>query len=92
MFRKRQNFESAVAGRVFERRLKFDDNGNCSFVLVDGCQELPDASNFKLADLLKAGVNLQQMNTKLFDYSSPDLPDAVEDEFKDSQISNKENA
>lgn len=92
MFRKRQKFNSASASRIFENRLKFAEDGTCSFVLADCSAQLPDRSKFNLSDMLKAGVNLQQLNTRLFDFASADLPDAVQDEFKETENSSKENA
>lgn len=68
MFRKLQKFKGSCAGKMFEVGSRFLASGEVLTQFVDVSKEvLPDVKNYRLDNLLKAGVNLEQINTKVVD-------------------------
>lgn len=66
-FRIKQKFVPAGAGSAFETRTNTLDNGNCVTVSRDVTSPLPSPDSFRLSALLKAGVGLEKVSTKIID-------------------------
>nr|CAI9752392.1 hypothetical protein RTDJWYLK_RTDJWYLK_CDS_0008 [Microvirus sp.] len=68
MFRKLQKYKGSCASKVLEVGSRFLETGQVQQRLIDVSREvLPDVKNYRLDNLLKAGVNLEQINTKVVD-------------------------
>ena len=66
MFRQRQKISFAVAGKMTTVVPHLDDTGCYVPKVENAVKDLPPFENFKLSTLLKAGVPLEEVNTKLF--------------------------
>lgn len=65
MFRKRQNLTACVAVPIVECVLKELDDGTCERSIVSASRVLPPVANYDLTTQLRAGVNLEEVNTKI---------------------------
>lgn len=92
MFRHRPLHRSVVPYKVLEKveKINVDENGvsHSSFVLQDVCvsgDTVPRPSDYRLEDLLAAGVALQPVNCQLLDSPlSADVAASQIDKFIDS--------
>lgn len=74
MFRERQKLKVFPSSKVSFTSTQVDDSGNVFPVDVDSVVPMPSPENFRLRTLLKAGVSLEQVNTKLFVSDVVNLP------------------
>lgn len=65
MFRKRQNLTLAVAVPIVESAFKSKDDGTCERVIVESDRKLPPVANYDLTTLLRAGVPLEEVDTRV---------------------------
>lgn len=83
-FRIKQKFVPAGSTGVFEARSNTLENGSVETVARDCSTVLPPLANFQLSALLKAGVGLEKVSTKIFDgrstFELPVSSDEVNDE------------
>lgn len=63
----KQQFTPPGACATFETRTNTLENGNVETVQRDCATVLPAPANFQLSALLKAGVPLEKVNTKIID-------------------------
>lgn len=92
MFRKKypSPFEPCV-GSVYLDEVVEDSDGNCFTQLAKQDRPLPDAANFDLGKMLEAGVNLEQVNTKILGANLDNLPDLPNNEVpKNEEVNNEE--
>ena len=71
-FRQRQKLNFGGFCKTTLPAISVDDVGNVTDVLEDVHEDLPSPENFRLGTLLKAGVNLEELNTTLFPAKSVD--------------------
>ena len=67
-----QPFIPACSGCCRETRLKTNSDNSVDVVTVPVYDVLPEPENFKLDKCLKAGVNLEEVSSKLFSPTSFD--------------------
>ena len=67
-----QPFIPACSGCCRETRLKTNPDNSVDVVTVPVYDILPEPDNFKLDKCLKAGINLEEINSKLFSPTSFD--------------------
>lgn len=70
MFRKRQNINFMPSSSCSLPSTSYDDDGNQSSFFITGHEPLPEIENFKLKNLLKAGVPLEKVGTVVIDSNS----------------------
>lgn len=77
-FRCRQKLYVPPSCGVFSIEQTTLENGDMVSSLVDeGKKKLPDAELFDLKDQLKAGVNLEEVSSKVISRRNVSLPDSV---------------
>lgn len=67
-----QPFIPTVSGCCRETRLKTNSDNSVDVIAVPCYGSLPEPENFKLDKCLKAGINLDEVNSKLFSPTSFD--------------------
>lgn len=63
----KQPMVCACTGSVIEPRTRTLENGSTEVYSRDAAELLPPVTNYDLNMMLKAGVNLERVNTKIFD-------------------------
>lgn len=91
-FRKRQELTQMCSARMLEPHAEIDpDTGRGLFHLFDPHEaKLPDAAMFDLENLLKAKVNLKQVNTKVVAGDVFGLADTLNN-ITEEQVNNEVN-
>lgn len=87
MFRKRQDFKSAGSGAITEIVRKQDSSGRFVEKRENVARNLPDVETTDLEALIKAGVSLEQVSTKIL---QPDFTNVKTALNKTTKPENKE--
>ena len=91
-FRKRQDLSICFPANVFVREDTTLENGSIISSYQDANKDLPDPELFKLKNLLDAGVNLEEVNSKVLGTKKIDAQSVVEHfESKTNTQPSKEN-
>lgn len=72
-FRCRQKLNLSPSSEMFSREEKTLETGECVSSLVSSVKEMPDPEMFRLKNQLAAGVNLEEVNSKVLSAKSVDL-------------------
>lgn len=72
-FRCRQKLNLSPSFEMFSKEEKTLENGECVSTLVSSVKDLPDPELFRLKNQLAAGVNLEEVNSKVLSPKSVDL-------------------
>lgn len=72
-FRCRQKIILSPSLESFVREEKTLENGECVNVLSSSVKEMPDPEMFRLKNQISAGVNLEEVNSKVLSPKSLDL-------------------
>lgn len=85
MFRKRQRLKISPAFAVYLPRLDTTETGEVSVLYRDeSSYKLPDVETTRLRTLLESGVDIKQVNTKLFKATEINV------ELRGEQVNNNE--
>lgn len=83
-FPTKQKFCSAFPYRSFDRVGRFNENGVFCETFVDACSVvLPSPETTDLGKLIDAGIDLKQINTKILNVGSVELPEEKQPENKE---------
>lgn len=89
-FRERQRYSSARFVPVVEVEDKTLKNGDIVSESVDQCKKLPDSELFDLENQLEAGVDLDEVNSKVLQSKVVDGNAIVRKYTKRNEVSNDE--
>lgn len=77
-FRRIQKLSIAKPGPVFELEQVEHNNGNITMEAVDQCEKkLPSAEMFDLGNMLEAGVDLDEVNSKVMSQKTVNAENVV---------------
>lgn len=87
-FRTRQKLKMSSTCEIFTREDKTLENGEVVSGFASTAKEMPDPEMFRLSNQLKAGVDLQEVNSKVLGAKSIDLAQVFTNK---KEVNNNEN-